>query len=125
MPTVSDLMGIGMPAAQAGRLGNTPTTLTCTGTTQATAATIPNGVHFFICAATAAANGALFATSAALGTPHWFSNPPGASYATATIYCPVSGTMNSTSNGSLVLATGKNAVLIQTAQSAWVSILTA
>ena len=125
MPTVADLMGIGMPAAQAGRLGNTPTTLTCTGTTQATAASIPNGVHLFVIASTAAANGAILSTAAALGTPHWFTNGTGAGNATANIYCPVGGTMNTATNGSLLVATGKSAVFIQTAQSTWVSILTA
>lgn len=122
MSIISDLMGLGMPAPLAARLGNTPATLTSTGTTQATAATITT--HLTIVSGASDA-GAIFATGASIGTPFYVTVATGSTYATAKIYCPVSGTMNSGANGSVSLATGKTALFIQTAQSVWFSILTA
>ena len=125
MPKAVDLMGLGMPGPTAGQLGNTPITLTCAGTTQATAASIPNGQHMFIIAATAAATGAIFQTNAPIGTPMWFSVATGSTLATAAIYCQVGGTMNTATNGSILIATGKSAVIYQNATNTWISILTA
>ena len=124
MPKNVDLMGLGMPGPLAGSLGNTPTTLTCAGTTQATAATIPNGLHLFVCAATGAANGAIFSTAAPLGSPYYFTVGTGSSYATATLYCQVGGFMNTATNGSVSLATGKSCAIIQYATNSWFSIPT-
>ena len=124
MPKATDLMGLGLPGPTSAQLGNTPVTLTCAGTTQATAATIPNGCHMFVIAATAAANGAIFQTNAPIGTPMYFSVATGASLATAAIYCQVGGTMNTATNGSVLIATGKSAILYQNATSTWISVPT-
>lgn len=124
MPRAVDLMGLGLPGPNAAQLGNTPITLTCTGTTQATAATIPNGQHMFIIAATAAANGAIFQTNAPIGTPMYVSCATGATLATANIYCQVGGTMNTATNGSVLIGTGKSAVLYQNATNTWISVPT-
>ena len=121
MPLVSDLMGLGMPAALATRLGNTPQTIAGAGATGGAATAIPVGQHITLfTAASTTANGIIFATNAAVGTPQYvavLSSSP----TTGTIYCPVSGSMNGTSNGSVVLTTGKTAIFIQTSQSVWIS----
>ena len=119
MSTVADLMGLGMPAALAARLGNTPTAVTGAGTSQATATAISQ--HVSMVNAQSSQTGAIFASAASLGAPFYVVSPVGVSAATAVIYCPVSGTMNGTTNGSVVLTTGKSAIFVQTGALAWVS----
>jgi hypothetical protein len=123
MSTIGDLMGLGMPAALAARLGNTPATLTAAASTSQTGAAVLTN-HVTLISAATGLNSVIFATAAALGTP-WYITNSTASAASALVYCPVSGTMNQTSNGSTTLATGKTAIFIQNAQSSWVSVLTA
>jgi hypothetical protein len=124
MSTIGDLMGLGMPAALAARLGNTPATLAAAASTSQTGAALLTNHVTLITAVSAGANSTVFATAASLGTP-WYITNSTASGASALVYCPVSGTMNQTSNGSTTLATGKTAIFIQNAQSSWVSVLTA
>lgn len=122
MSTVQDLMGLGMPGPLASRLGNTPTTVTTTGTTQAAAAAI--STHVTILTPASSQTGALLPSSSSLGQMYAVNNPSSAAV-TALVYCPVSGTMNGTTNGSLALTTGKTAIFLTTASLTWVSILTA
>jgi len=119
MSTVADLMGLGMPAALASRLGNTPAALTGTGTSQATAALISQ--HVTMLNAQTSQTGAVFSSNASLGAPIYVVSPVGVSAVTGVLYCPVSGTMNGTTNGSVLLTTGKTAIFVQTAALAWVS----
>jgi hypothetical protein len=125
MALVSDLMAFGTPPRTASQIGMVPTAVSAAGTTQATAATLPLGCHLFVLASGSSDAGVVFASGTGLATINVVINSTGASYATAKIYCPVSGTMNNGSNGSLSLATGKTALFIQTSQSNWFSILTA
>ena len=119
MSTVADLMGLGMPAALAARLGNTPTSITAAGTSQSTATLITQ--HVAMVNAQSSQTGAVFSSNASLGAPFFVVSPVGVSAATAVIYCPVSGTMNGSTNGSVLLTTGKTAIFTQTAALAWVS----
>ena len=123
MSTVGDLMGLGMPGPLASRLGNTPTTLTAAASTSQTGAALITQ-HVTLVTAATGANSVIFATAASLGAVNWVTNSTGSAVALL-VYCPVSSTMNQTSNGNLSIATGKTAVFVQNAQSAWVSILTA
>lgn len=123
MPTVGDLMGLGTPAAVAGELGNTPATLACAASSSQTGAAIITQ-HVTLLTAVTGANSAIFATASSLGTP-WYVSCSTASAVSAVVYCPVSGTMNQTANGSVTIATSKTAVFISNGQSTWVSILTA
>lgn len=123
MPKNTDLMGLGLPGPLAGALGNTPTAISATGTTSATAATIPNGLHAFIVTSTAAANGLIFRTDAPIGTPIYAALATGSGLATATFYPQSGGTINTTT--SLLLATGKSVSFIQLATATWVTIPTA
>src|SRR5690242_19967186 len=124
MALVSDLMNFGMPAALAGKLGNTPQSITCAAaTTAAGATTIQPGYHVvLLTAATSTANSAVLSTAQSVGTPLYVVNLV-ASSVTASVYTPnVTGaTMNGTTNGSILLTTGKTAVLIQTTANVWVS----
>lgn len=119
MPTQTDLMGVGIPPLPAGILGNTPSALTATGTTQAGAAAMLT--HLVEMTATGA-DGIILPSGALIGTPYWVFN---SSASTGLVYCPVGHTLNTTSNGSLSMATHKGAVFIQYKIKFWMSILTA
>ena len=113
MPRNVDLMGLGLPYALGGALGNTPVSVTGVGATQGAAATMPGGMHVALfTAATTTACGMAFATSAPVGTPHYV-NMVSTTSVTGSVYCEASGTMNGTTNGSVVLTTGKNAIFMK------------
>ena len=122
MPRSIDLMGLGFSAAQAEALGNTPTTITvvANGTSQAAATVIPPQVHCALFTPATSAAGIILSTNALIGSPVYV-NVVGGTVATGTVYCPVSGTMNGSTNGSVVMTTGKTAMFLQTSQSVWVS----
>lgn len=118
---VSDLMALGMPASEAHYLGNNVQSVTGVSTTQATGATIYRGAHVvLLTAATTTAQAATLASDISVGTPIYVLGA--GTVVTGTVFCPVSGSMNGTSNGSVDLATGKSAVFIQTSPKVWVSI---
>ena len=123
MSIVPDLMGLGLPAALAERLGNSVATAAAAASSSQTGATVITQ-HVMLFTAATGANSAIFATAASIGTPHWITNST-ASAVALLVYCPVSGSMNQTANGNLSIATGKTAVFVQNGQSTWVSILTA
>lgn len=121
MALVSDLMAYGRSWPEAGVLGNTPVSITAAGTIagQAAATTIVPGTNIAIIATgSAAACATVMSTAWSLGTPVYVINNTGV---TASVFCPVSGSMNGTSNGSLTLATAKSAIFIQTTAGVWAS----
>lgn len=121
MPTQDDLLGLGMPPELGGVLGNQPTTLVTTGTTQGGAATIKS--HLVTLTTAASQTGAILPSAAKIGTPYWVSNPTAT---TGIVYAPASTTLNgAASTTGLSLAQNKAAVFIQVSKGVWVSILTA
>ena len=122
MSTVSDLMGLGMPAALANRLGLTPAVITCAGTTQAAATTIQT--HLSILSTGTSTTGAILPSSASLGGVFVAACTAAT---TAVVYCPVSGTLNGTTNAGLSVAQNKTAIFYRLTGSGddWVSVLTA
>lgn len=119
MPTSQDYMGLGMPGQMAAMIGNDPVALTAAGSTQATATLITS--HLIEMTATGA-DGLILPTTPRIGTPYWVFN---SSASTGLVYCPVGHTMNTTSNGSVSVATHKGVVVIQYKRLFWMSILTA
>jgi hypothetical protein len=119
MPKQSDLVGAGLPPLQAAILGNEPSALTATGSAQTDAAPILS--HLVTMTATGA-DGVILPSGALVGTPYYVYNSSGS---TGLVYCPVGHTLNSTSNGSLSLATHKQAIFIQVSKGVWASNLTA
>jgi hypothetical protein len=127
MPNTTVLMGSGFSPLQALQLDTTPASLAATGATAAAAATINNRMTI-VTAATSTAAAVIFSTAAQPGAVHYVVNSI-SSAVTATIFCPVSGAMNGTSNGSLLLTTGQSAIFILTTAGtsvgSWYSIKTA
>ena len=120
MPSSDDLQGLGMPSPLAQVLGNQPATLTCTGTTQATAALIKTTNTELVAAGSA--TGAILNSSAPNGSPYYLFT---SSSTAALIYPPVGEVLNGTTNGTLSLAQNKAAIIWQYKNNNWVSILTA
>ena len=124
MATLQDLMGLGLPPRTASQIGFTPQSVTPAGTTQAAAATIPPGYHLTLFTSVTGATGLVFSTAASLGIPNIVYCATG-STVTGVVYCPVSGTMNESTNAGLSIIAGKAALFIQTTAGKYVSILTA
>ena len=128
MPLVGSLMGLGMPGMLAAGLGNTPQNVACAaGTTASGATSILLGAHIvLLTASTSTANSAVLSTAASVGTPLYVVNLI-SSTVTASVYCPnVTGaTMNGTTNGSILLTTGQNAILIASTANQWVAVKSA
>lgn len=104
---ITDLMAFGMAGPLANQIGTTPTTLTCTGTTAGTAATVKS--RMVDLNAASSQTGAIIPQTATLGYPgdmFFFSNDSGT---TAVIYPPTGATI--TGGSSLSLATAKNAIV--------------
>jgi hypothetical protein len=124
MPTGDDLIGLGMPSELARSLGNSPNALACTGTSSATAATIKT--HLVELVPSSSNTGAIFQSSAKVGSPHYFFNAQSTS---AVIYVPSGDTFNGTLNGTFTLAQNKSAIITKYKVSAgagyWASVLTA
>lgn len=119
MPQQTDLIGAGVNPLEASMLGNQAAALTAKGTTQGDAA--PVLTHLTDMTATGA-DGIVLPLGALIGTPYYVFNSSGSN---GTVYAPLSHTMNTTLNGSLVIATHKLAIFIQFAKGKWASILTA
>lgn len=93
MSTIQDLMGLGMPAALANRLGNSYTALTTTGTSSTTAAAITNKVTVLTTASSQ--TGAILPSAASIGSVFYVTN----STATGGVVYPPSGCTFITSAG--------------------------
>ena len=118
MPQATDLVGLGFPPQVADELGHQASAVTCAGTTQATAT--PALTKNVTLTAASSLTGVIIRSTAAIGTPHYFSNP---SATGALVYTPVGSTLNgAASTVPLTLAQNKAAILIQTARGVWVSI---
>lgn len=114
MPTQSDLVGIGMPPLQAAVLGNSANALTCTGTTQATAAAILT--HNVELTAASSQTGAALPSGALVGTPYYAAC---VSSTSAVIYVPVGHSLSGTGNAGLTIAQNKAAILWQSSLKQW------
>lgn len=120
MPTGDDLVGLGMPPSLASILGNQPSSLTCTGTAQGTAATILSKLIELVAASSQ--TGAILPSGAHIGSPFYVFC---SSSTSAVVYCPSGHTLNGTANNSLTLAQNKSAYLVQYKKGFWTSNLTA
>lgn len=119
MPTSDDLAGLGLPMELSAVLGYNPSNLTCTGTTQATAAAAL-GKNVTVNAQTSQ-TGAIIAASSKIGTPHYFSNGT-ASTTTALIYAPVGHTLNGVASTTpYTLAQNAGVFLFQASLKNWFS----
>ena len=120
MPQSQDLMGASMAWPLAAELGNDVTSINGAGTTAGAATPITS--HFVLVNGASSQTGAILPSGATLGAQFYVTCPTAT---TAVVYCPVSGTMNGTTNAGLSLAQNKTAVFIRNSNTDWVSILTA
>lgn len=120
MPQAPDLVGLGMPPELARVLGNTANALTCTGTSQATAATIKT--HNTELVAASSQTGAIFNSNSLVGSPFYLFT---SSSTSAVVYPPTGQTLNGTQNGTFTLAQNKAAIAIQFKKGSWSTVLTA
>jgi hypothetical protein len=120
MSTQNKLVSLGMWAEMAEQVvvGDVVTGLTAAGSTQATALAITEGVNVF--GTVASGTGAILAIANAARV---FVRNGGAN--ALLVYAPVGGTMNGTSNGSLSVATTKNALFFSANGVDWYSVLSA
>lgn len=114
-----ELVGTGMPPQLASLLGGDPSLLTCTGTSQATAAVVKSKNTEL--SAASSQTGAILQKGSLYNFHAFFTS----SSTSAVVYCPVGDTLNGSSNGSLSIAQNKGAVIWQYKKGAWASILTA
>jgi len=120
MPTSTDLMGFGMAPQMAAILGNQDSTVTCAGTTNATATLIKT--HMPKLVAASSQTGAIFNSSSSIGSPYFtFCSTSTA----AVVYPPVGQTMNGTTDLGVTVAQNKMCIFIQYAKGVWSSCLTA
>jgi hypothetical protein len=111
----SDLTGLGMPVQLAELVGAPVNALTCTGTSQTTAATVISRNTELV---TSASNtGAVLPTTAKIMNPYFFT-----SQATATgavVYVPVGHTLNGTINTGVAIAQFGSAIVWQYKTKNW------
>ena len=123
MAQADDLCGFGMPPQLAAALSGNANTLTCTGTTQATAATILS--KFTELSPASSQTGAILPNALIAGEWHVVNQQS----TSAVVYVPVGDTLNTTLNGSLTVAQGKAAILwkykVSGGAATWTYILTA
>lgn len=119
MPTGDDLMGLGMSPILAAAMGNQPSNLTATGTTQATAAlALTKNVYIN---AQSSQTGVILNGASLIGSPHYFANGT-ASAASALIYAPTGHLLNGVASATpLTLATSRMATLVQIRLKEWYS----
>ena len=121
MPTREDLTGLGMAPELASVLGNTNTALTCTGTSQTTAAAILS--HNPELNAQSSQTGAILPSGAKIGTPYYITN--GTVSATgAVVYVPVGHWLNGTLNSPYTIGQAKASILWQYKKSWWAALPT-
>jgi hypothetical protein len=117
MPQALDLIGLGMAPPWANELGNSATTLTTTGTTQADAATV---LSTNVTLTTAASQtGAKLPSTTLIGTPFYISNPTAT---TAVIYPPGTDTINGAS--SISVSQNTTAIVWRATRTTWAAVLT-
>jgi hypothetical protein len=116
MPTADDLTGLGMAPSLASELGNQPTSLTCTGTSQGTAATVKSkNVELN---AQSSQTGAILPSGMKVGSPCYFAN--GTTSATsAVVYAPVGHYFNGTLNASTTIAQTGSLIAFQYKKGYW------
>lgn len=106
MSTIADLMGLGMPGALAGRLGNSETEVTAAGTTSGTATALQTKVSNITSASSQ--TGVILPSSASIGSV-WYLSCDHASSASAVVYPPSGATITNAS--SVTLAQDKNMIV--------------
>ena len=120
MSTIPDLMGLGMPAALAARLGNTPTPLTTTGTSSTTAANITNKVTVLTTASSQ--TGAILPSAASLGSVFYVTNPTSTG---GVIYPPTGNTFNTSASTSYAMAQYNSAIFVRLTSTTWMVVASA
>lgn len=118
MPTADDLTGLGMPPLLASELGNQPNALTCTGTSQTTAATIKTKNTELVAASSQ--TGAVPPSDAKVGSPYFL---VASASTTAVVYVPVGHTLLGSLNGSVNLAQNKCMILWQYKLNNWAYLI--
>jgi hypothetical protein len=116
MPTQDDLAGLGMPTPLATVLGNQPSNLTCTGTSQTTAATMLT--RNLILNAQTSQTGAILQNNSKVGSPWWVANGT-LSTTSAVVYAPVGNTLNGVLNNSVTIAQNGFVIIFQSALKTW------
>ncbi len=102
-----DLMGLGMPAALADRVGNATIAVTGTGTSAGTAATLSGG-HIYLLTSATSATGGIISSNMSIGSVWFISCATGAT-ASGVIYPPSGATITNAS--SVTLAADKNMIV--------------
>lgn len=116
MATETDLTGLGMSPFLASKIGLQPSNLTCTGTSQATAATaLTKNV---ILNAQSSQTGAILPASAGAGQEHWLFNGS-ASTQSAVVYVPSGHSLNGNLNDGATVTAGTALIMIQAANKVW------
>lgn len=108
MSTDADLMGLGMPAALASRLGNSVVTVAATGTTSGTAAALSGGHTFVISAADSSHTGVILPAGGSIGEAVTLTVT---STQGVTVYPPTGATFNTSASTTLSLAQFKTALI--------------
>lgn len=125
MPMLAkDLMGVGMPAEQAQRVGfNPPAAVTAAGTTATDATTLLKAQNFVTMTATGS-DGIKLPADAELMRPYIVYNSSGS---TGKVYPPTSGTLNggTATSGALSVATLKVVIFWRYSSTGWIFNLTA
>lgn len=120
MATQNDLMGVGFAAAQATLIGNTPTSVTGVGTTQATGATLRSMTS---CVTTGGATAYTISATTTLSRLYFVYN---GSATTALIYPPVGGAIGGgATDAAFSLAQGKAVLIWRFSTTVFPAILTA
>jgi len=119
MSTPADLMGLGMAAGLANRIGNNPITVTTAGTS-AGAATLMTGSRMFTLSTAGSQTGGILDSGFSIGAIVYVDC---ATATTGIVYPQTGGTINGGS--SLSLAQNKSAILWKFSSTAWKSVLTA
>ncbi len=121
MSTPVDLMGVGMPAALANRLGNAVISVTLTGTSAGTAATLQGG-HVYVVSAASSQTGGIIDSALSIGQSIVI--VPTAS-TSAVIYPPSGAAFNTSVGSSLTLAQYKNAIVTRLTSTLFSVVVTA
>lgn len=124
MALTTDLLGVGIPAEPAKRIGiNAIQSVTAAGSTAADATVLLKAQNFVNLTATGA-DGIKLPSDAALNQPYYVYNSSGS---TGKVYPPTSGTLNggTATSGSLSLTTLKTAFFMRYSSTGWIFNLTA
>ena len=110
MSTAADLMGLGMPAPLASRLGNTPQSVSGNGTAQVGATSFGGG-GLFLATPTSSNTAFILSNALSTGRPVWFWNQSASQ--TALIFPPVGGKINGGSTNASVSVGPLNGAIFQ------------